>query len=126
MKKEVNVCDVCKKEIAVKKCEVCEKDLCSDCFQSIDYGEDTILVVCDRCVNLSLDTDEEFKKFLIERLKRVAITENLNEIKKEDNFSKTINTKNNPYNVVNPYVTTIIKDNKNFKKYQYLNKQGGK
>jgi len=59
MKKEVEICDRCEKELAVVQCEICTKYLCEDCHRDLDLvcGSDCIRTVsiCYPCLGYISD-----------------------------------------------------------------------
>lgn len=106
-KEKVIICDICKKQIAMYKCEICGNDLCEDCFRSfkLDIGEFSFNVIhfCEDCKvktndlfrSKSLrenyenfDEDDKIKKIMLDKIKKNLIIENLKEKdgnKAEDN-----------------------------------------
>jgi hypothetical protein len=55
MEKQTTICDVCDERVAKCKCEICNKDICSECLGNIFIGfsdHDTPLFnlnTCERC-----------------------------------------------------------------------------
>lgn len=62
-KKEVEICDVCKRVIASNKCEFCGADMCDACISPLGIGTDEKLMVrinsCKNCFEILEDVDLE-------------------------------------------------------------------
>lgn len=89
MKKEIEICDICKKVVAETKCEFCSSDLCTSCKTFFGLGtEDKIIfniISCSNCneVIQGIELEKEFKghpdtrNALIEIFKRLIQLEEL-------------------------------------------------
>ncbi len=93
VKREINICDICKDRIANKKCDICGKDTCGGCRNSkpINMGSEhlTLIITCRDCYNLnkkmieSLDLSKNkeliksIKTPILNHLKKIAILNNL-------------------------------------------------
>ena len=89
MKKEIEICDICKKVVAEAKCEFCNADLCNSCRTYFGIGtEDKIMfsiISCPNCheVLQGIELEKEFKNHsdtrgeLIEIFKRLIQLEEL-------------------------------------------------
>ena len=83
IKEKINICDLCIKRIANRKCEICERDCCDGCLASpylsikrMKLFEYPICRECSRRLNLTnieLDITQEVKDSL-----KKQITEQLN------------------------------------------------
>jgi hypothetical protein len=90
VKKEVNICDACNKEIAESSCSFCKKDMCKHCssYFTIDIYNGMSnpyldkVGVCKGCYNNVNDVNsdnfpDEFKKEIrnqmIEQLKKIVL-----------------------------------------------------
>lgn len=84
MRKETDICDVCKNNIAVSKCDICLKDVCTlhgKCWD-INVGSWTLsrISFCSGCLNKLSNMRGEnlvFKESLKEFLKKQIIIEEL-------------------------------------------------
>jgi hypothetical protein len=89
VKKEIEVCDICKKVVAETKCEFCNADLCHSCRIPFGIGtEDKLMfhiVSCSNCYEIlqSIELKKEFKdcsnirRELIDVFKRLIQLEEL-------------------------------------------------
>lgn len=99
MKKKISyvVCDVCNQEIdtdnghTIHKCDICERDLCSDCFSQLS-GTSIKFKVCLKCVSKA-DAKKELRKFL----NRKDIKEQLKNVedKLKENFTNIAKPRRN-------------------------------
>lgn len=81
-KKEVNWCDECEKEIARGKCEICDKDLCEDCYHVEEiFNKKGRIELCGGCSNLELDEKfgKDLKERVVEHLRKQAVLNKLEE-----------------------------------------------
>lgn len=57
MEKKVNICDECGERIVIKKCSVCDKELCKECGKII-YGN----IYFERYAKVDTDEAQEYDK----------------------------------------------------------------
>lgn len=102
MKKEVEICDECSKKVAEKKCEICEKDLCSECADQIDFMVESQeimgFMVCSSCAesidngqSLSKQFDDAARKDFIQKMKNAIMLDNLSGKKKKSEVPRIRN-----------------------------------
>ena len=89
VKRETEICDFCNDRIGTYKCEVCEKDTCSDCG-GYQYGDEGLIGksigVCKNCQILEIDKEfiKKLRKELLTHLKKQAIMVKLEEEKDDE------------------------------------------
>ena len=117
-KSEVNVCDICRRVVTEKKCEICDKDICKDCEDDMGVGLANggvlfFIISCKQCSNklekgkMKKYFDEkphrDIRKGIVKLFRTAIVVENLQDddekyadkswlldkIKKEHPFKKT-------------------------------------
>lgn len=108
-KKEIEICDDCKKKVGESKCEFCGADMCDDCksFISLNVGpknsDETCfmkITACEKCSEIifGINLSEEFKNYpdlkkqfidIFTRLIQLEELEGKSVSKKKDIFSST-------------------------------------
>lgn len=94
MKKEATICDICKKRLALEKCEICGSDLCMNvtCGRRVHIllGSNTIAGTFFRCVGCShlmkkIDyrseplIDKDLRDKIVKGIARRIVADNLDE-----------------------------------------------
>ena len=89
VKKEVEICDICKNTVSESKCELCNIDICPSCqtHYGIEAGDNVLVnfVCCTNCFRIiqEIDLSKEFKNYpdlkkqFIEIFKRLIQLEEL-------------------------------------------------
>lgn len=86
VKKEIEVCDICQVDIAHYLCDVCSKHVCkkhSKLWQvSLGKGIMTKITLCSTCLDKiqysgGMENNEEFKKIILEFIKKQMIINGL-------------------------------------------------
>ena len=89
-KKEIILCDVCEKKVAVTKCLMCKKDLCDTCRKQVNVD---IQTKGTSDVEITLDYCEEHRDSITDALSRDSNKDAVwNEIKEKlnDYFKRKI------------------------------------
>ena len=101
-KSEVNICDICRRVIAEKKCEICDKDICENCEDDMAIGlaNGGILfkvISCKNCSNklekskMKQYFDEkphhELRRGIIKLFRTAMVVENLQDDDKKDKYA---------------------------------------
>lgn len=126
MKKEVTLCDFCKRIVTKERCAFCNKDICENCKNSfsIVYNRSERLeemyeiLACGECKNhyrkvqTNLELWKPIQKKIVDYLKKAKIVQSMEE--KEDNHDEIDIDINAPYGFtgVSPY-TKITSNKKN-------------
>lgn len=78
MKKEIELCDNCKKSLAKTKCDFCGNDLCNRCSRKTrltigtNYYVLTDLTFCSKCdkkIKWEGELSEDIKKIILNQIK---------------------------------------------------------
>lgn len=94
---DYKVCDMCKDRLAFKKCDICEKDLCNNCYVKDGWSGNTMdnillnITMCRPCFNklkimgkTEKPVNEELKLKVIEYYKNVSALMELKTKKEEE------------------------------------------
>lgn len=59
---KVSVCDVCKTSVSDKKCDYCKKDVCYDCYETIEMGTIKVALCkdCEKKIEKVVEGDNSF------------------------------------------------------------------